>query len=104
MKPLFSYGSYTLKYKAGFAMVTYAPENLHKRLQTFWTPKFLLPLLSAMLIFSSYIIDQMQNQINNDNEDDDLDFPPVPFLNRELSHEEDDLNVGLNFIKGSSCD
>ena len=46
----------------------------------------------------------MQNQINNDDEDDDLDLPPVPFLKRERSHEEDDLNVSLNFIKGFPCD
>lgn len=85
-------------------MVTYVPENLHSRLQTFWTVIFLLLLLSAILIFSSYITDQMQNQINNDDEDDDLDLPPVPFLKRERSHEEDDLNVSLNFIKGFPCD
>ena len=41
----------------------------------------------------------MQNQINSDDEDDDLDLPPVPFLNRERSHEEDDLNVSLNLFK-----
>lgn len=54
----------------------------------FWLLLFIDKLYSRINVF--------KNQITNDEEDDDLDLSPVPFLNKKPSHKEDDLKLSLN--------